>query len=241
MRHSEGLSSCYWPAQPIARPQYRLSEGAVMEKAFYRLSELAGLAGCTEDDVFYFFETYPVALSVSLHGVAPGARTYSWIDGIDRVHSPAPGGVYVPTLDALYELHIDAIRALHRDGQCAITRVFADSGLCTVTLHHALAVDRSMVFVRNAEAAKFLSLHGAKTAGDGADDPPIKRAALVALYGREWEDLESDLRHADENGLRDAAKASKRGFWHPLAALQWAEQRGKLDPPKSGASWPPSI
>lgn len=62
----------------------------------------------------------------------------------------------------------------------------------------------------------------------GTDKPrPIKRSALVQKHARAWPSIESDLKHADENGLR-AAKGDGRGMWIEARALEWAEQRGKL-------------
>lgn len=57
---------------------------------------------------------------------------------------------------------------------------------------------------------------------------PIKRAALVKKHERTWPSIESDLKHANENGLQEAAKAEGRGMWKEANALEWAEQRGKL-------------
>lgn len=125
------------------------------EKAFYRLSELAAMAGCSEEDVLDYFDTYLAYPSVSLHSVPPAERRYEWVDGIDRTHMRNGATVQVPTFDGLYELHIDAIRALQRDGQCEVTRVFADSGMCAVTLRNALTLNRSSLFVKHREAQKF--------------------------------------------------------------------------------------
>lgn len=57
---------------------------------------------------------------------------------------------------------------------------------------------------------------------------PIKRAALVKKHERIWPSIESDLKHANENGLQAAAKGDGRGMWIETRALEWAEQRGKL-------------
>lgn len=57
---------------------------------------------------------------------------------------------------------------------------------------------------------------------------PMKRAALITKHERTWPSIESDLKHADENGLAAAAKADGRGLWFEERALQWARQRGKL-------------
>lgn len=61
-----------------------------------------------------------------------------------------------------------------------------------------------------------------------SSEPPVlvKAAALRALSHR-WPTVESDLRHADRNGLADAAKAG-RGLWRELDVLEWARRTGKL-------------
>ncbi len=57
----------------------------------------------------------------------------------------------------------------------------------------------------------------------------IKRAALITRYQREWPAIEDDLRHSNENGLRDAAKLpNQHGYWNEAAVVRWAEERGKL-------------
>ena len=55
----------------------------------------------------------------------------------------------------------------------------------------------------------------------------LKRKALVSKYRPTWPDIESDLNHASENGLSDAAKGINFGDWFESSALAWAEQRGK--------------
>jgi hypothetical protein len=55
----------------------------------------------------------------------------------------------------------------------------------------------------------------------------IKRAALIRRYEAEWRTIETDLRHADENGLAAVAKGTKHGMWDEHAALRWAGQNGK--------------
>jgi hypothetical protein len=62
--------------------------------------------------------------------------------------------------------------------------------------------------------------------------PPIERRKLAALKrevrGR-WPSVESDFRHADENGLKATAKLpDQHGDWDLNAALRWARERGKL-------------
>jgi len=43
-----------------------------------------------------------------------------------------------------------------------------------------------------------------------------------------WSSIESDLRHANENGLGEVAKAPGHGYWLEDKALVWARQNGKL-------------
>jgi len=55
-----------------------------------------------------------------------------------------------------------------------------------------------------------------------------KRSALIRELSSKWPNIESDLRHAGENGLNAAAKLPEHGVWNLTAALNWAEERGKL-------------
>jgi hypothetical protein len=55
-----------------------------------------------------------------------------------------------------------------------------------------------------------------------------KKAALIRELKGRWPDIESDLRHADENGLKAVAKLPEHGDWNLTAALQWAKENGKL-------------
>lgn len=78
--------------------------------------------------------------------------------------------------------------------------------------------------------AKPPELEEAKPAADGpvSNGQCMMKAALIRLYEREWRTIESDLRHAAENGLSAVAKGATRGMWNEQAALTWARQRGKL-------------
>ena len=58
-------------------------------------------------------------------------------------------------------------------------------------------------------------------------DPFIKKSALIRKHARAWPTIESDLRHAIENGLSAVAKGAKHGMWDEPAALRWAMQNGK--------------
>lgn len=73
-------------------------------------------------------------------------------------------------------------------------------------------------------------LEATEPAGDlpVSNEQHMMKAALIRLYEREWRTIESDLRHAAENGLSAVAKGPTRGMWHEQAALTWARQRGKL-------------
>lgn len=55
----------------------------------------------------------------------------------------------------------------------------------------------------------------------------LKRSALVKKYVATWPDIDSDLNHASENGLSEAAKGTKHGDWFESAVLAWGDQRGK--------------
>lgn len=57
----------------------------------------------------------------------------------------------------------------------------------------------------------------------------IKRNALIAKYERKWPSIEDDLRHSNENGLRQAAKIpNEHGYWNEPAVVHWGSERGKL-------------
>lgn len=70
---------------------------------------------------------------------------------------------------------------------------------------------------------------------DAATSPPaepldaeLKKSALIGKYVDRWPTIERDLRDAPSNGLREAAKGSRHGWWREQASLRWAEPRGKL-------------
>lgn len=63
----------------------------------------------------------------------------------------------------------------------------------------------------------------------------LKKAAAIKKYSSTWTTIESDLNHANDNGLTDAAKATKHGDWYENALLAWADQRGKRTEPMQQA------
>jgi hypothetical protein len=63
--------------------------------------------------------------------------------------------------------------------------------------------------------------------GQACESVQVKRKALTAM-ARIWPTVESDLRHAGDNGLQAAAKGSQHGMWKEKEALEWARQQGKL-------------
>ena len=56
-----------------------------------------------------------------------------------------------------------------------------------------------------------------------------KRAALIEEVVSFWSSVEKDLSGSDKNGLHEAAKHPKHGFWKVEPALIWARQRGRID------------
>lgn len=87
-----------------------------------------------------------------------------------------------------------------------------------------------------------------ETAGDGQPDaapsgaPKVapegivrKRAALIAEFSGMWPSIEHNLSDGGRNGLTEAAKAKKHGFWKVREALNWAAERGKIQTEKAGA------
>ena len=57
----------------------------------------------------------------------------------------------------------------------------------------------------------------------------MKKAALIKKHIAQWPTINRDFQDSSENDLSKAAKASKHGEWFEVAALNWAEQRGKLE------------
>lgn len=55
-----------------------------------------------------------------------------------------------------------------------------------------------------------------------------KRKALIHDVRDLWPKIEQDLSDSGRNGLRDAAKHTKHGFWRVQAALTWACERGRI-------------
>lgn len=66
--------------------------------------------------------------------------------------------------------------------------------------------------------------------------PPMARAGLRKRYGARWATLESDLKNAGANGLREAAKVPKG--WDETKAVEWAISKGKMDDPARSKSEP---
>lgn len=71
-------------------------------------------------------------------------------------------------------------------------------------------------------------------------DEPVKKAELIRRHERDWPSIESDLQHAKENKLADAAKGRRHGMWHETAALEWARRNGKIksSAAKAAPLWP---
>ena len=64
----------------------------------------------------------------------------------------------------------------------------------------------------------------------------MKKAALIRKHAAQWEKIDGDFHSASENGLSKAAKAPGHGVWFEAAALNWADQRGKLAKEKEQGS-----
>ena len=60
----------------------------------------------------------------------------------------------------------------------------------------------------------------------------MKRAAFIKKHTTQWPTINRDFQDSSENGLSKAAKAPGHGEWFEAAALNWAEQRGKLEKEK---------
>ena len=56
----------------------------------------------------------------------------------------------------------------------------------------------------------------------------MKKAALIDKHACHWATIQGDFHSASENGLSETAKAPVHGEWFEAAALNWANQRGKL-------------
>lgn len=61
----------------------------------------------------------------------------------------------------------------------------------------------------------------------------MKKAALIKKHTAQWPTIERDFRGSSENDLSKVAKAPGHGDWFEAAALNWAEQRGKLEKEQS--------
>lgn len=57
----------------------------------------------------------------------------------------------------------------------------------------------------------------------------MKKAALIKKHTAQWPTINRDFQDASENDLSKAAKAPGHGEWFEAAALNWADQRGKLE------------
>jgi len=76
------------------------------------------------------------------------------------------------------------------------------------------------------------SKNGQRGAGSEEKDTTsikrLKKIALVSKHESHWPTIDDDLRHYDENGLRECAKLQEHGYWDETAALKWAEEHGRL-------------
>lgn len=79
-----------------------------------------------------------------------------------------------------------------------------------------------------AQPMKATAPTGTKPALAMASTNRRKRCALKKELHQRWPTIENDLRHADENGLKKAAKLPKHGFWDLDAAIGWAQEYGKI-------------
>lgn len=64
-------------------------------------------------------------------------------------------------------------------------------------------------------------------ANTAARGQKMTRRALIAYHEQEWPNIATDIKGASENGLSDAAKAGKNG-WYESDALAWARSKNKL-------------
>ena len=104
--------------------------------------------------------------------------------------------------------------------------------------------------IRTSQLIPWLREKGYKELADGlsggfsARTQLIKRSALIKKYGERrnageegnWPTVEADLGHAQTNGLRDAAKSDKQGYWHEEAAIAWARANGRWERPQQSSS-----
>jgi len=69
----------------------------------------------------------------------------------------------------------------------------------------------------------------------------VKRGALIKRNSAKWKTIDHDLREASRNGLSEAARADKKGWWKEAKAIKWAEINNKLEAPKSMANAATSV
>lgn len=62
-----------------------------------------------------------------------------------------------------------------------------------------------------------------------------KRNALIDEVTSFWPSVSVDLNDSVRNGLREMAKSEKHGYWGVQKAIEWAQQRGKIDRTKATA------
>lgn len=64
----------------------------------------------------------------------------------------------------------------------------------------------------------------------------VKRKALINENLYRWPTIERDLKDASTNGLSAIAKADGTSWWWESAALNWAQERGKLNTSNTGSN-----
>ena len=71
----------------------------------------------------------------------------------------------------------------------------------------------------------------------------LKKKALIDELSYEWPTIHADIQEATRNGLNDAAKVAKYGYWHLEGAHEWARKNGKLKNQQhatAATAWPPA-
>lgn len=87
-------------------------------------------------------------------------------------------------------------------------------------------------------AATVVTANVKLTEATGGRGAMIKKSALISRYQNQWASIESSLNNAVVNGLSEAAKAEKHGYWYEADAKKWASDRGLISGEKQ--SLPPN-
>lgn len=223
----------------------------VFDKEFYSLPQLARRWQCDVEDLLHLGGQDKVQICVNIYGLARGSNRER-IDLPDDAEPEEPPATPEEELDkaayerwiarttrnmphGVFELGPETLRFLEVPGYFPFELYEAtkfDDGWWQVEFVPPVVIEFHHLCMLHEEVMR-LDRSFKREEAEELQAAPLKierrkRIALIGELSSRWPDIESDLRHAEENGLKRAAKLPEHGLWNLTAAMKWAEERGKL-------------